>query len=159
VGECASTGLHGANRLASNSLLEGLIFGARVAEDVRGTLQAGAMRGLPPAPPRFASPAPPHVLRSAMSRDVALERDAVGLSSALNVIARLEAMSSEPALLNMAAAAKLVVAGAMARRESRGAHWRNDCPRTEKTGKRSFMTLADADKIAAETASRHHVAR
>jgi L-aspartate oxidase len=152
VGECASTGLHGANRLASNSLLEGLIFGARVAQDVRGTLQAGAMRGLPPAPPRFASPAPPHVLRSAMSRDVALERDAVGLSSALNVIARLEAMSSEPALLNMAAAAKLVVAGAMARRESRGAHWRNDCPRTEKTGSRRVMTLADADRIAAHHA-------
>src|SRR6185295_9175293 len=67
VGECASTGLHGANRLASNSLLEGLIFGARTADDVRGQLQAGAMRGIPPAPPRFASPAPPHVLRSAMT--------------------------------------------------------------------------------------------
>src|SRR5579859_8163030 len=80
VGECASTGLHGANRLASNSLLEGLIFGARVADDVRGQLQAGAMRGLPPAPPRFASPAPPHILRSAMSRDVALERNAEGLT-------------------------------------------------------------------------------
>ena len=82
VGECASTGLHGANRLASNSLLEGLVFGARVADDVRGQLATGAMRGLPPAPPRFASPAPPHVLRQAMSRDVALERDAQGLRAA-----------------------------------------------------------------------------
>ena len=149
VGECASTGLHGANRLASNSLLEGLIFGARVADDVRGRLAAGAMRGIPPAPPRFASPAPPHVLRDAMSRHVALERDAEGLRAALGVITRLQTASSEPALLNMAAAAKLVAAGALARRESRGGHWRTDFPKAEETGTRTFMTLADADRIAA----------
>ncbi|HKU54936.1 MAG TPA: FAD-binding protein, partial [Rhizomicrobium sp.] len=160
VGECASTGLHGANRLASNSLLEGLIFGARVAQDVRGQLAAGAMRGIPPAPPRFASPAPPHVLRSAMTRDVALERDETGLRNALAVITRLQTASSEPALLNMVAAAKLVAAGALARRESRGGHWRNDFPQTDKTGRRTFMTLADADKIAAAaTAEKRHAAR
>ncbi len=149
VGECASTGLHGANRLASNSLLEGLIFGARVADDVRGRLAAGAMRGIPPAPPRFASPAPPHVLRDAMTRHVALERDAEGLRAALGVITRLQTASSEPALLNMAAAAKLVTTGALARRESRGGHWRTDYAKTEETGTRTFMTLADADRIAA----------
>jgi L-aspartate oxidase len=149
VGECASTGLHGANRLASNSLLEGLIFGARVASDVRSQLAAGAIRGIPPAPPRFASPAPPHVLRSAMTRDVALERDADGLRAALAVITRLQNASTEPALLNMAAAAKLVAAGALARQESRGGHWRNDFPQTNKTGHRTFMTLSEADHIAA----------
>jgi L-aspartate oxidase len=149
VGECASTGLHGANRLASNSLLEGLVFGARVADDVRGQLATGVMRGLPPAPERFASPAPPHVLRGAMSRDVALERDEQGLRHALDVIARLETTSSEPALLNMTAAAKLVTAGALARTESRGGHWRTDYPHSAKGGARSFMTLADAERIAA----------
>jgi L-aspartate oxidase len=148
VGECASTGLHGANRLASNSLLEGLIFGAHAADDVRGQLRDGAIRGLPPAPPRFASPAPPHILRQAMSRDVALERDPQGLRTALGVINRLQTLTSEPALLNMAAAAKLVTAGALARQESRGGHWRTDYPETNNPGSRTFMTLADAEKIA-----------
>jgi L-aspartate oxidase len=149
AGECAATGLHGANRLASNSLLEGLVFGARVADDVRGHIQAGAIRGTPPAPERFASPAPPHVLRQTMARDVALERDEAGLKRALEVIARLERANAEPALLNMTAAAKLVTAAALARRESRGGHWRSDWPQTAAEGVRTFMTLADAGTIAA----------
>jgi L-aspartate oxidase len=156
VGECAATGLHGANRLASNSLLEGLVFGDRVAGDVRGRLAQGPLRGAPPAPPRFASPAPPHVLRSAMSRDVALERNAEGLRSALDVIARLQTTSSEPALLNMTAAAKLVTAAALARQESRGGHWRSDYPKDEKIGARTFMTLADADRIADDVEALPH---
>ncbi|HVV26690.1 MAG TPA: L-aspartate oxidase [Rhizomicrobium sp.] len=149
AGECAATGLHGANRLASNSLLEGLVFGARVADDVRGHIQAGAIRGTPPAPERFASPAPPHVLRQTMARDVALERDEAGLKRALEVIARLERANAEPALLNMTAAAKLVTAAALARRESRGGHWRSDWLQTAAEGVRTFMTLADAGTIAA----------
>lgn len=159
VGECAATGLHGANRLASNSLLEGLVFGARVADDVRGTLQAGTMRGVPPAPERFASPAPPHVLRGAMSRDVALERDEEGLRHALGVIQRLETTSTEPALLNMTAAAKLVTAAALARTESRGGHWRSDYPQFAAKGTRTFMTLAHAERIAAnvEALPRVHI--
>ncbi|MBN9589726.1 MAG: L-aspartate oxidase [Alphaproteobacteria bacterium 64-11] len=149
VGECAATGLHGANRLASNSLLEGLVFGARVAEDVRDSLIMGAMRGAPPAPPRFASPAPPHVLRNAMSRYVALERDADGLRAALATIARLERASSEPALQNMIATVKLVTAAALARTESRGGHWRSDYPGSAPVARRTLITLAEAERIAA----------
>ena len=146
AGECASTGLHGANRLASNSLLEGLVFGARVAEDIKGTLKAGAAQDLPPAPQGLALPAPPHVLRDAMSRHVGLERSSESLGQALAAITRLERGASVD-LLNMLAAARLVTAGALAREESRGAHWRSDFPQPDKNSVRRFLTLADANRI------------
>ncbi len=149
VGECAATGLHGANRLASNSLLEAIVFGARAADDIAATVLARPGRGIPPAPERFATHSPPHVLRTAMTRLVGLERDEDGLSEALRVIARLEQVGGqEPALLNMTAAAKLVTAGALARHESRGGHYRSDYPLTDPAGRRTFMTLADAEAIA-----------
>jgi L-aspartate oxidase len=149
AGECAATGLHGANRLASNSLLEGLVFGARAAEDIKNSTAPGRTRGFPPAPAATRLPAPPHVLRHAMSLHVGMERDAAGLGEALAAIARLERTTGEPALLNMLAAAKLVTAGALMRQESRGGHWRSDFPLTDRTGKRNFMTLGDAQRIAA----------
>jgi L-aspartate oxidase len=152
VGECASTGLHGANRLASNSLLEGLVFGARAADDVRATVAPRPGRGTPPAPERFAAPSPPHVLRDAMTRLVGLERDEVGLREALGVIAQVErAGGPEPALMNMTAAAKLVTAAALTRRESRGGHYRSDHPQTDEIGQRTFLTLGDAEKTAASS--------
>ena len=149
VGECAATGLHGANRLASNSLLEALVFGARAAQDIAGHVTTQAGRGTPPAPERFASPAPPHVLRDAMTRLVGLERDEAGLSEALTVINQVErAGGSEPALLNMTAAAKLVTTAALMRHESRGGHYRTDFPNTDPAGRRTFLTLADAERLA-----------
>jgi L-aspartate oxidase len=149
VGECAATGLHGANRLASNSLLEALVFGARAATDVRGSVMQQPGSGTPAAPSRFAAPAPPHVLRDAMTRYAGLERDADGLEELLGVIERLERGSGgEPALLNMTAAAKLVATGALARRESRGGHCRGDYPDALEPARRNFMSLVDAEKIA-----------
>jgi L-aspartate oxidase len=149
VGECASTGLHGANRLASNSLLEALVFGARVAQDVKNSIAAGTGRGTPPAPDRFAAAPPPRVLRDVMTAHVGLERDATGLSRALETICAVErASNGEPALLNMTATARLVTAAALARHESRGGHFRIDFPQTDTGAKRSFLTLADAEKIA-----------
>ena len=151
TGECANTGLHGANRLASNSLLEALVFGARVADDIRANVTQGPGRGTPLVPERFASPMPPHALRDAMTKLVGLERDAGGLCDALSTIAQVERVgASEPALLNMTATAKLIAAAALARHESRGAHFRSDFPQTDANGKRSFLTLADAEKIAAD---------
>jgi len=160
VGECASTGLHGANRLASNSLLEALVFGARVADDVKNSVLITATRSEPPAPTRFAAPAPPQILRETMAKNVGLERDADGLAAALATIGSLErASGGEPSLLNMTATAKLVAAAALERRESRGAHFRLDYPQAEKSGARSFLTLADAEKIAASVPEKSRTAR
>ncbi|HEX3674095.1 MAG TPA: L-aspartate oxidase [Rhizomicrobium sp.] len=162
VGECASTGLHGANRLASNSLLEALVFGARAAEDVKGHIAPRTGRFNPPVPARFASPPPPRALREVMSSNVGMERDAAGLTRALGTIAAVErAGGGEPSLLNMTATARLVAAGALARHESRGGHFRTDFPNAAPNAKRSFLTLADAEKIAGEAApeSLAHAAR
>jgi L-aspartate oxidase len=148
VGECASTGLHGANRLASNSLLETLVFGARAADDVRGLITTQDAKGTPPAPNRFNAPPPPQAMRDAMTRNVGLERDEAGLTAALATIEAVErAGAGEPALLNMTTTAKIVTAAALARRESRGGHFRSDYPQTDAVAKRSFLTLADAEKI------------
>ncbi|HWU26331.1 MAG TPA: L-aspartate oxidase [Rhizomicrobium sp.] len=149
VGECAATGLHGANRLASNSLLEALVLGARAADDMRANVRIKAASGTPPAPARFQTVPPPQVLRDAMTRYVGLERDRAGLEKALRTIASVErAANGEPSLLNMAATARLVTSAALARHESRGGHFRNDFPQPDGKGVRSFLTLAQANTIA-----------
>ncbi|MGC8535759.1 MAG: L-aspartate oxidase [Rhizomicrobium sp.] len=152
VGECASTGLHGANRLASNSLLEALVFGARAAQDIAGQLPSRMTSLCPPEPaPGAANMAVPERLRQIMSRHVGLERDDAGLRIALCGILALErAAAQEPSLLNMTAAAKLVAAAALRRQESRGAHFRSDYPHTLSDGARSFLSLEDAHRLALE---------
>jgi L-aspartate oxidase len=160
VGECASTGLHGANRLASNSLLETLVFGHHAAEDIKAHVATGRASGTPPAPARFMAAPPPKVLREAMTRHVGLERDRDGLAKALATITSVErAGHGEPSLLNMTASAKLVAAGALQRHESRGGHFRSDYPQTDEIPARTFLTLADAEKIADETGAAEAAAR
>jgi L-aspartate oxidase len=145
IGECASTGLHGANRLASNSLLEALVFGARAAEDIKSAISIAPASGTGPAPVRLATAPPPRALRETLTRHLGLERDAAGIAAALAVIAAVErAGGGEPALLNMTATAKLIAAAALTRTESRGAHFRRDFPR-EGVARRSFLTLEQAE--------------
>ncbi|HSC19968.1 MAG TPA: L-aspartate oxidase, partial [Rhizomicrobium sp.] len=150
VGECAFTGLHGANRLASNSLLEALVFGARVADDIRGAVAPRFRGRTPPPPGHFASAPPPTILRNTMALNLGLERNEDGIRTALATLAAVERTANgEPSLLNMTAAAKLVAAAALARRESRGAHFRTDYPQADKVFIRNVRTLADAERIAA----------
>ena len=156
-GEVASTGAHGANRLASNSLLEAVVFGARVAASIAGTLPTPLRQPLRSAagPARVTSKQSARALqtlRTTMAAEVGVIRDAQSLTAALATIGALEAEAGgNRSLANMLTTAKLVTAAALNRRESRGAHFRSDYPQaSDALARRSFLRLADADAIARE---------
>src|SRR5690606_13949485 len=119
AGECASTGVHGANRLASNSLLEAAVFGRRAGEAAREA-EAPDGRPLRTAPPPVLPGAALQQLRRAMSRDAGVIRNAEGLTRLIGEIDELEARYGRtPELV----AARLVGACALQREESRGGHY------------------------------------
>jgi L-aspartate oxidase len=135
AGEVACTGVHGANRLASNSLLEGLVFGARAATAMRetGPVVAGAkgVREYAAYPAENAAHRLKELQRQ-MWRDAGLLRDAEGLSAMQRELERMRIVPARERasleLENLHAVAELIVLSALAREESRGAHYRNDFP-------------------------------
>jgi len=136
-GEVASTGVHGANRLASNSLLEALVFGGRVAESAGGdatTLRpAPTLAAQPDLDPAAAAPAVREEVRDLAWRRLGLERDGDGLAAALDRLHDLHrGLPPGPSEARaMVTVAWLVAAAAELRRESRGAHYRTDQPRPD----------------------------
>lgn len=152
-GEASSTGLHGANRLASNGLLEALVFARNAAADI------SAETGLTDAQPlqlSLATGTPSdadtvQALRDTMTKHVGVRRNAAGLRAALREIARLEALSAQDeSFLNMCATATLITAAALQREESRGGHWRDDFPEADpKLAVRTQITLPEALTIRA----------
>jgi L-aspartate oxidase len=156
AGECAAVGFHGANRLASNSLLECLVFGHRA-----GTVAGQeASSPVPKVSFRAARPGGRHAeldledirnsLRSVMWRNVGIEREADGLSYAIDSIDFwsnyvLDAVFDEPGgweLQNMLLLGKLMAWAALKRTESRGVHYRNDHPRTDDRRWKAHLVLA-----------------
>jgi L-aspartate oxidase len=161
-GEVSSTGAHGANRLASNSLLEAVAYAARIAEDIEGSAIAARVR-FPIAPtsaPNFAiPPLAERNLRAMMTSHVGVIRDGKRLAEAVRAFAAIERDTGNVALRNMATTALLVATSAWTRCESRGAHYRLDYP-IEKPAlaHRTMTTLAAAREIAAALSESERVA-
>ena len=142
AGEVAATGVHGANRLASNSLLEGLVYGARAGRRLRE--RAGVSLRDPDSPPEGPlQPLPANVvfeLRRLAWRRAGIERSGEGLANGLAELARLGAAFEVPHSRNsregfeadnMYQVISLIVRCALARRESRGCHYRSDYPQKD----------------------------
>lgn len=136
-GEAACTGVHGANRLASNSLLEGLVFGRRIAADVLAGIRPGtalAELGIDVRGAGILAAGIRSRLQAEMSTDAGVIRDAVGLARASATLQKLSAeRSSAPdteswEATNLLTVASALVAAAARRAETRGSHWREDYP-------------------------------
>jgi L-aspartate oxidase len=133
VGEAASTGVHGANRLASNSLTESLIAGRRAGDRLGQCLPTPAVGLQLPVPGPGTSPAGRPALAAAMSRHAGVVRDRDGLEHLLEMLEEASAGGEglDLAMVEMTSlhtAAVLVAAGALARNESRGCHRWRDVP-------------------------------
>jgi len=157
-GEVSSTGAHGANRLASNSLLEAVVYAARIAEDIKGCTIAAPAR-LPAAAMDMRNSAIPAQseasLRAMMTSHVGVIRDGEHLAEAVRTFASIEQDAGSVALRNMATTALLVAASAWARRESRGAQYRIDYPAERpQLEHRTLTTLTTAREIAASLSGR-----
>jgi len=138
-GEVARTGVHGANRLASNSLLEGLVFAERVARDMiqvkklptpprKKTWSAPALRD------RGAAQVAADTIRQVMWDHCGIDRSAKGLRLGLARLAELESRLPVGATeeMNMVQTARLIADAALLRKESRGGHYRSDFPRAKR---------------------------
>lgn len=136
VGECAATGVHGANRLASNSLLEAAAFGRRAGRAAAQTRVGRGRISVPTIAPEFDADDLTR-LRGVMSRDMGVVRDATGLERAAGEVAALRERAGDAAPLVVAG---LMIEAALARRESRGGHHRSDFPETSDEAAHTRLT-------------------
>ena len=149
VGEVARTGVHGANRLASNSLLEGLVFAERVARDM---ISASAQKRPVPVGPdwevpvlvdRGAAQVAADCVRAVMWEHAGIVRTAKGLRDCIAELADIEARLPVGATeeQNLVQTGRLVAEAALLRRESRGGHYRTDYPRAKRAWRGRHIVL------------------
>lgn len=165
VGETARTGVHGANRLASNSLLEGVVFADRIAAalaDEQPPALTGPVLPAGGGPSGLADPEILPELREAMSRYVGVRRDAAGLAKATAVLEELtaRATATNPApgvpawqATNLLTVAWALVRAAERRQETRGSHWRADYEQPSAQA-RSRTFILDPSGIREDTSMR-----
>ncbi|BFU41961.1 L-aspartate oxidase [Krasilnikovia sp. MM14-A1004] len=148
-GEVACTGVHGANRLASNSLLEGLVFARRIADELGRDLppQADPVP-IPGGPGWVAAPTIRGELQRAMTRGAGVLRSADSLAGTAKELCRLAEQRGTPRnaaweATNLLTVASALVASATARRETRGCHWREDYPTAADEWRGHLLTAID----------------
>jgi len=159
AGEAASTGVHGANRLASNSLLEGLVFGARAGNQMRSELRSpkadkndGRHAAYSNGPVDASLEQAVRELQDLMWQDVGIVRVAAGLRRAIERLGEISSRVAHPLTrraweaLNLCQAGLLVARSALAREESRGAHYRLDFP-TRNDAKFQKHSIIKGDSI------------
>jgi len=166
VGEVACTGVHGANRLASNSLLEGLVFGHRAAMDVVRRIEAGELPQRAPAvddtTPFLVAGAARSRVQQLATRGPGVVRDAAGLRTALADLGRVRTdahtasavhvlpQAAEWETSNVYQVATVLAVAALAREESRGGHFRSDFPGPrDDWRRRSFLRLDEDGAVTA----------
>lgn len=143
VGECSATGVHGANRLASNSLLEAVVFGGRAAEYIKGRDWAERRAGTIRVQPWLSMGE--HVsqtLRQNMTARCGVRRNAQKLNELIDLI---DELISHVGRANPLVASRIIAAAALAREESRGGHFREDFPAEAQPARSSYLTYDRLD--------------
>ena len=138
VGECSATGVHGANRLASNSLLEAVVFGGRAADYISGREWTARNAGTIRTQPWLSiGKDVSQTLRNAMTSKCGVRRNAKKLNELIDLIDDLIARVGRA---NPLVASRLIAVAALAREESRGGHFREDFQAEAETAISSFLT-------------------
>jgi L-aspartate oxidase len=148
-GETACSGVHGANRLASNSLLEGLVFSARIAADIAAHLpeQTEPVENVSPA--ILLDPSVRHDIQVSMSRGAGVLRSSDSLLKTSSDLTRIEdRKSNQPCVeawetTNLFQLAQAILKAALIRQETRGSHWREDFPETSDLWKKRIVQQFD----------------
>lgn len=143
IGECAAVGIHGANRLASNSLLEATVFGNRAAHAILEDDLKPRRADHIAAQPWLAMTADvTKILRTNMTKYCGVTRNAHGLNTLLNII---EDLIGQVGPANPLIVARMIAASALARQESRGGHFRGDFTNTVEPARSTYLQYSMLD--------------